>query len=164
MNVQDVQKGKFIMQNPLIGNAFRAVRQSIGKVLRAGAVGLASGAAAVEALAAVFNTTSSNAVNVAGDFKVAAPTAFVHIVAIGGGLIIGYLSAFTVAISRVFGGIIFAAEHVDDAIGAIANQGLDVLDAAVDAVDGPNRHGFRGKRGSETASVLSAIPPAPNQQ
>ncbi|HKD75321.1 MAG TPA: hypothetical protein VKB76_07485, partial [Ktedonobacterales bacterium] len=56
------------------------------------------------------------------------------------------LAAFTVAVVQTVRGVIFAAEHVDDVAGAVVDRGLDVLDATVDALDGPNRHGFRGTR------------------
>jgi hypothetical protein len=63
------------------------------------------------------------------------------------GLLLACLVALTVAVTQTLRGVVFAAEHVDDVAGAILEKGLETVDATVDALDGPNRHGIRGKHG-----------------
>ena len=140
------------MSASLVVRIWEAFRKTIGRVLRATLIGLLVGFVLVEGLATTLHlTTGSPAGLVLGwpPFISFAPnTAFVHITAIVFGLTVGYLSGFTVAVMQTIHGLVYAAEHVDDAIGAVANEGLNMADAVVDAVDGPDRHGFLGKRGT----------------
>jgi hypothetical protein len=140
-----------MIQEKVVGRVFGAFRQALGRVIRAGVVGLLLGTALVEGLAIFFNKTAGDVSGITWawppEFNLSAPTAFVHTIAIIFGLLMGYLLAFTVAVMQTLRGVFFAAEHVDDVAGAALNKGLDLADAAVDAVDGPDRHGFRGKRG-----------------
>lgn len=139
------------MKTPLLARIWSAFRQALGKVARAAVIGLIAGFALVELLAtAMYHIAGSPAGLTLGwppAVSVAPETAFVHIMAIVFALTIAYMAAFTVAVSQTFRGLVYAAEHVDDAIGAVANEGLNMADAVVDAVDGPNRHGFLGRRG-----------------
>jgi hypothetical protein len=139
------------MQQSIIGKLWQAFRQGLGRIARAGLLGLALGLALVEGAAAFWNHTAEAAVTLAWPhINVFAPTVFVHVTAIAFGLLLGWLLAFTVAVMQTLRGVFYAAEHVDDVAGAALDKGLDVVDVAVDALDGPDRHGFRGKRGPAT--------------
>jgi hypothetical protein len=115
------------------GQFFRAVRQAIGRVLRAGLVGVALGGVAGE---------------VAGYFIDGGwpDRRFIHVAAGAVALLLGYALAVTAALVEGVRGMVAAASHVDDVAQAAADTGLNVVDAVVDAVDGPERHGFRGTR------------------
>ncbi len=131
---------------------WQSFRLALGRIARAGLLGLALGLALVEGAAAFWNHTAEPVVTLAWPhINVFAPTTFVHVTAIAFGLLLGWLLAFTVAVMQTLRGVFFAAEHADDVAGAVLDKGLDVVDAAVDAVDGPDRHGFRGKRGPTPA-------------
>lgn len=139
------------MKTPLLVRIWEAFRHAIWHVLRAAVIGLLVGFVLVEGLATILHhTAGSPAGLILGwppSISFAPSTAFVHIMAVVFALTIGYLSGFTVAVTQTIHGLVYAAEHVDDAIGAVANEGLNVADAVVDAVDGPDRHGFLGRRG-----------------
>jgi hypothetical protein len=130
-----------------------AFRLAIGHVLRAALIGLVIGLVVVEALAAFLNKTAGDPAGITlvwpPTISFAPATAFVHIMAVVFALTLAYLFGFTVAVTETVRGLVYAAEHVDDAVGAVANEGMNMADAVVDAVDGPNRHGFLGKRDQE---------------
>lgn len=139
------------MKTSFLVRLWEAFRDAIGRVLRAALIGLVIGFAAVEALAAILRLTAGSPAGVVLDWppsiSFAPETAFVHIMAVVFALTVAYLAGFSVAVSRTVHGLVYAAEHVDDAIGAVANEGLNAADAVVDALDGPDRHGFLGRRG-----------------
>lgn len=139
------------MKTPLLARIWTAFRQALGRVARAALIGLVAGFVLVELLAtALYHLAGSPAGLTLGwppAVSVAPETAFVHIMAAVFAVTIAYLAGFTVAVSQTVRGLVFAAEHVDDAVGAVASGGLNLADAVVDAVDGPNRHGFLGRRG-----------------
>lgn len=138
------------MQKTIMGKVWAAFRAALGRVMRAGLGGLVAGFMLVEGLAAVLNKTVGDASGITLTWpptvNISAPTFFVHLMAVITGLLLAYLLAFTVAVVQTLRGIFFAAEHADDVVATVVDKGLDVADAAVDAVDGPERHGFRGKR------------------
>lgn len=109
---------------------FRAIRQAIWRISRGFLIGLVLGALAAE---------------VAGYFIVGGwpPHTFVNIAAIAFAVVMGYGVAVTTALVEGVRGLIRAASQIDDVAKAAANTGLNVVDAMVDAVDGPNRHGIR---------------------
>jgi ABC-type sugar transport system permease subunit len=148
------------MSRSLLVKVWEAFRQAIGRVLRATLIGLVIGFVLVEGLATILHITAGSPAGLVLGWppliSFAPDTAFVHIMAVAFALTIGYLSGFTVAVTQTIHGLVYAAEHVDDAIGAVANEGLNMADAVVDAVDGPDRHGFLGKRGP-AANQQSAI-------
>ncbi|MFI5271710.1 MAG: hypothetical protein ACHQ4H_01585 [Ktedonobacterales bacterium] len=111
-----------------------AVRRALGRVLRASAVGLVIGALVAELAGFALN----------GGWP---PQMFTHLVAGGLALTLGYSLAVTVAAVEGVRGMVLAAARLDDVAKATADRGLDVVDAVVDALDGPDRHGFRGVRG-----------------
>ena len=64
----------------------------------------------------------------------------------GGAVTLGYASAITDAAVEGMRGMVEAVAQLDLVVKATAGRGLDVIDAVVDALDGPDRHGFRGVR------------------
>ena len=142
------------MSRSLLVRIWEAFRKAIRHVLRAALIGLVVGFALVEGLATALHITAGSPAGLIlgwpPTISFAPDTEFVHIMAAVFALTIAYVSGFSVAVTQTIHGLVYAAEHVDDAIGAVANEGLNMADAVVDAVDGPNRHGFLGKRGSET--------------
>lgn len=121
---------------------WEAFKQALGRTVRAALLGLIVGFALVEGLAALLNVTGGQV----GATLAWPPSVFVHVIAALFALMLAYLLGFTVAVTETFHGLVYAAEHVDDAVAAVANEGLNIADAVVDAVDGPNRHGFTGRR------------------
>ena len=148
-----MQEGELdMMTESVVGKLWQAFRQAFGKITRAGLSALIIGIVLVEGLALLWNAPHGAASGVDMTrwppvFHATPPNLFVHLLAMAFGLLMAYLVAFTVAVVQTLRGVIFAAEHVDDVAGAIVDKSLDTLDAAVDTLDGPNRHGFRGKRG-----------------
>lgn len=148
------------MKIPFMTRIWEAFRRAIGRVLRAALIGLVVGFVLVEGLASVLHITAGSpagfllgwppVINFAPD------TEFVHIMAIVFALTVGYLCGFTVAVTQTIHGVVYAAEHADDAIEAVANEGLNMADAVVDAVDGPTRHGFLGRRGPAAGQQTTA--------
>jgi hypothetical protein len=110
---------------------FRAVRQAIGRILRAALAGIVLGGAAGEAAGFFLN---------GGTWP---PSTFVHVAAGAMAIILGYALAVTAALVQGVRGMVAAASHVDDVARAAGDAGLNVVDTLVDAVDGPNRHGIR---------------------
>lgn len=139
------------MKSTLVMRLWEAFRVALGRIVRATLIGLVVGFVFVEALAAVLNHTAGDPAGITLTWppviSFAPITAFVHITAIIFAVMLAYLFGFSVAVKETFHGLIYAAEHVDDAIATVANDGLNIADAVVDAVDGPNRHGFLGRRG-----------------
>ena len=133
-----------------VARLWEALRQAIGRTVRATLIGPVVGFLLIEGLAILLNSIGESrfAIHLVWPPSVSlAPTsAFVHVVAILFALLLAYVLGFTVAVKETFHGLVYAAEHVDDAIAGVANEGLNLADAVVDAVDGPNRHGFTGRR------------------
>ena len=113
-------------------NFVTAVRKALGRVLRAGMVGLVLGALAAELAGFFLN----------GGWP---PRVFTHLVAGALALVLGYALAVTVAAVEGVRGMVAAVTQLDDVVKVTADRGLDAVDAVVDALDGPNRHGFRQK-------------------
>ena len=138
------------MKTTLVARLFTAFRHAAGHILRAALLGLVIGFVLVEALAAFLNKTAGDPAGVTLTWppviSFAPTTAFTHIMAVLFALALAYMVGLTVAVIETIRGAVFAAEHVDDAVEAVANEGLNLADAVVDAVDGPNRHGFTGRR------------------
>jgi len=108
----------------------RAVRQALGHVLRASLFGLVLGGAAGEGIGLAFGQGWP-------------PSNFVHVVAGAFALLLAYAAAITTALVQGIRGLVAAASGVDDVVKAAADAGVNAVDAVVDAVDGPNRHGIR---------------------
>ncbi|HZC04597.1 MAG TPA: hypothetical protein VE338_03080 [Ktedonobacterales bacterium] len=139
------------MKASLTIRLWEAFKLALWRIVRAALIGLVVGFALVEVLALLFNHATGGPTSLAITWPFAinfAPaTAFVHVMAVVFALTLAYLGGFTVAVKETFHGLVYAAEHVDDAVASVANEGLNMADAVVDAVDGPNRHGFLGRRG-----------------
>jgi hypothetical protein len=101
---------------------FGAIRQTLGRSLRNGFFGLLIGGGLVEGLATLINkgdvTLQTLSVNTS------APTLFVHVVAVLLAITMGSLFTVWTVASRTVQGIAKGADN------------------AVDAVDGPKRHGL----------------------
>jgi hypothetical protein len=117
----------------------RAVWRAIGHVLRAALAGVVLGGLAGE-IAGYF---------IDGGWP---GRVFIHVAAGTLAVVLGYALAITVALVEGVRGLVATVEQVDDVARAAADAGLNVLDAAVDAVDGPDRHGFRGIRDQAAAT------------
>jgi len=118
------------MLEHLVRDFLRAIRHAFGRVFLAGMIGLLVGGLAAE--------TAGFALD--GGWP---PRQFVHVAAIGFALAVGYAAAITRALIEGVRGLVAAAGQVDDVAKAAADTGLNVVDAVVDAVDGPTRHGIR---------------------
>lgn len=125
----------------------RGMREAVWRVARAGFVGLVVGALSVEITAFALD----------GRWP---PHLIAHVAAVAFALLLGYATATTAMLVEGVRGLGAAVSQLDDVARASAETGLNVLDAMVDAVDGPNRHGFRGPR-SPTAPPIPPIPPVP---
>lgn len=147
---------------------WRSFTQSIARVGRAGLIGLTLGAGLVESLALALNHHPGARMDIAWAWPPVTGwgslTPFVHVTAVGAGLLLAALLALVVTVKLAVQGVVYAAEHAGEMAGAVVDQGLDVVDAFVDVVDGPNRHGFRGKRGPQavtpkTGTMPIVVPP-----
>jgi hypothetical protein len=104
---------------------FGAIRQTIGRSFRNGFIGLIVGGGLIEGLAALLNRGGVTLQNVTSVSSASSNyTLFVHVVAVLMALTLGALSAVWTAASRTVEGVLKGADN------------------AVDAVDGPNRHGL----------------------
>ncbi len=139
------------MKASLTVRLWEAFKRALWRIVRAAVIGLVLGFALVEILALPLNHIAGGPVALTITWPVtihvAPATPFVHVMAALFALTLAYLCGFTVGVKETFHGLIYAAEHVDDAVATVANEGLNMADAVVDAVDGPNRHGFLGRRG-----------------
>lgn len=108
----------------------RAVRHAIGSVLRAALIGFLIGGLALEVAGFVLDGNWPH-------------RTFVHIAAAACALMLGYAAAMTAVLVEGARGMLAAAELVEEEAKVAANVGFNILDTAVDAVDGPQRHGLR---------------------
>ena len=139
------------MANKLLPRIWEAFTRALGRVIRAALLGLIIGFALVEILAAILNHAAGDPAGITLTWppviSFAPLTLFTHVMAVLVALLLAYLFGFTVAVTETIHGLVYTAEHVDDAVAAAATGGVNFADAVVDAVDGPNRHGFLGTRG-----------------
>jgi len=141
-----------MMTESVVGKLWDAFRQAFGKIARASLGGLILGVVLIEGCGVLWNAPQGMTMGIdvtawPPTLHATAPNLFVHLVAVIFGLLLAYLAAFTVAVVQTLRGVIFAAEHVDNVASVVVDRGLNALDTAVDALDGPQRHGFRGKSG-----------------
>lgn len=68
---------------------------------------------------------------------------FVHIATAAFAITLGYAAATTAALVELIRGLAAASTHIDDVVKDVLSGGVNVIDAVVDAVDGPNRHGIK---------------------
>lgn len=109
---------------------FQAIKRAVWRVTRAGLIGLVVGGIAGEAAGYFLNDGWP-------------PQVFTHVSSIALALLLGYAAVVTVTLIEGVRGIAAAADQIDDVARASVEGGINVLDAVVDAVDGPNRHGIR---------------------
>ena len=109
---------------------FTAARHALGRIVRVWLLGVLIGALAMEGAALALG----------GGWP---PRTFAHVAAVVLALVLGYAFAATTALIEGVRGLAAAAGQIDDVARAGADAGINVLDAVVDAVDGPNRHGIR---------------------
>lgn len=115
---------------------FAGIRTAAWRIVRGVLIGVIIGAVLVE-VAALF----LNGAVVSG--AILAPTLFVHIIAGLVALLLGYAIGATIAIKEGIEGLATIAEEVEKVGAALVDSGLDAANKVVDAVDGPDRHGFR---------------------
>lgn len=113
----------------------RAMRDAIWRVVRAGVLGAALGALLAGGGAYLIERSWP-------------PSVLAYAATVAITLLLGYSVAATVALIEGARGLASAVSQLDDVARASADAGLNVLDAMVDAVDGPHRHGFLGRRGA----------------
>lgn len=111
----------------------QAMREAIWRVVRAGLLGAALGVLVAGGGAYLIE-------------RAWPPSMLAYAATVAITLLLGYSVAATVALIEGARGLASAVSQLDDVARATADAGLNVLDAMVDAVDGPNRHGFRGTR------------------
>ena len=118
------------MFNTLGKDLVRFIRHAIWEMLRAALIAMIIGIIAAEA---------------AGFFLDPGwPThIFVHIATVAFALTLGYAAAMTAALVELIRGLAAASTHTDDVVKDVLSGGVNVIDAVVDAVDGPNRHGIK---------------------
>lgn len=109
---------------------FQAVWHALWRVVRAGVLGVLVGGVAGEAAGYFLN----------GGWP---PQVFTHVASAAVALLLGYAAAITVTLVEGVRGVAGAVGQIDDVARAGLDGGINVLDAVVDAVDGPNRHGIR---------------------
>ena len=150
------------LKTTFMARLWEAFKLTLGRVVRAALIGLVAGFVVIELLALLLNFTGDGRFGVTfawpPSVSLAPTSAFVHVAAVLFALTLAYVAGFTVAVKETFQGVIYAAEHVDDAVAAVANEGLNIADAVVDAVDGPNRHGFTGRRAPVEAQRQTTTP------
>jgi hypothetical protein len=118
------------MFNTLSRDLIRFVRHAIWEMVRAGLIAMILGIIIAEA---------------AGFFLVSGwPTdLFVHVAAAAFAITLGYAASMTAALVELIRGLAAASTHIDDVVKDVLTGGVNVIDAVVDAVDGPNRHGIK---------------------
>ena len=118
------------MLNTLGGDLIRFIRHAIWDMMRAGLIAMILGIIIAEA---------------AGFFLVKDwPTnLFVHVATAGFAIALGYAASVTAALVELIRGLAAASTHIDDVVKDVLSGGVNVIDAVVDAVDGPNRHGIK---------------------
>lgn len=109
---------------------FEAIKHAAWRVVRAALMGFVVGGIAVEVAGYFLN----------GGWP---PQVFTHAASIAVALVLGYAAFVTVTLIEGVRGLAAAAGQIDDVARASVEGGINVLDAVVDAVDGPNRHGIR---------------------
>jgi hypothetical protein len=109
---------------------FQSVRRAIGRILRAGLLATLVGLIVLEVAGFALEGSWPH-------------RTFVHIAAVAFALAFGYAAAITTVLVEGARGMMAAAEFVEEEAKVAANAGINIFDAAVDAVDGPQRHGIR---------------------
>jgi hypothetical protein len=118
------------MLNTLSRDLFRFIRHAIWDMMRAGLIAMIFGIIIAEA---------------AGFFLVKDwPTGlYVHVATAVFAITLGYAASVTAALVELIRGLAAASTHIDDVVKDVLSGGVNVIDAVVDAVDGPNRHGIK---------------------
>lgn len=118
------------MLNTLGGDLVRFIRHAIWEMLRAGLIAMIVGIIIAE-IGAFFLVPGW-------------PTSlFPHIATAAFALALGYAASVTAALVELIRGLAAASTHIDDVVKDVLSGGVNVIDAVVDAVDGPNRHGIK---------------------
>lgn len=120
------------MLDRLLRDIWRFTRHAFGMMLRGWLIAVILGAVIAEA-AGYF---------IEGGWP---QRVFVHVAAAAFALTLGYATGVTLALIELIRGLAVASTRIDDVVKAAATGGINVIDHVVDAVDGPNRHGFLNK-------------------
>ncbi|HEX6543896.1 MAG TPA: hypothetical protein VF040_19230 [Ktedonobacterales bacterium] len=116
--------------NTLSRDLVRFIRHAIWEMMRAALIAMIIGIIVAE---------------VAGFFLVKGwPNGlFVHIATAAFAITLGYAAGVTAALVELIRGLAAASTRIDDVVKDVLSGGVNVIDAVVDAVDGPNRHGIK---------------------
>lgn len=126
----------------IVSAAITVVRNTLGKALRVGAIGLVLGIVFIEVLAALLNKAAGSHGFVT--FHVWPPelntdvfTQFVHISAVLFGLVLAIALILWVVVGETIRGLLFAANHVDNAALGVIQQTIGKAGTIVGAVGAP---------------------------
>ena len=118
------------MLNTLGKDLIRFIRHAIWEMVRAGLIAMIIGIIVAEAAGFFLDKTW--------------PTdLFVHVATAAFAITLGYAASMTAALVELIRGLAAASTHIDDVVKDVLSGGVNVIDAVVDAVDGPNRHGIK---------------------
>ena len=121
------------MLNTLGGDLIRFIRHAIWDMMRAGLIAMIIGIIIAEA-AGFF---------LVKDWPTSPSSFYVHVATAGFAITLGYAASVTAALVELIRGLAAASTHIDDVVKDVLSGGVNVIDAVVDAVDGPNRHGIK---------------------
>ena|SRR5689334_18393763 len=121
------------MLNTLGGDLIRFIRHAIWDMMRAGLIAMIIGIIIAEA-AGFFLVT---------DWPTSHDSLFVHAATAAFAIVLGFAASMTAALVELIRGLAAASTHIDDVVKDVLSGGVNVIDAVVDAVDGPNRHGIK---------------------
>jgi hypothetical protein len=118
------------MLNTLGKDLIRFIRHAIWEMVRAGLIAMIIGIILAETAGFFLDKTW--------------PTdLFVHVATAAFAITLGYAASMTAALVELIRGLAAASTHIDDVVKDVLSGGVNVIDAVVDAVDGPNRHGIK---------------------
>lgn len=118
------------MLNTLGRDLVRFIRHAIWEMLRAWLIGVIIGLIIAETAGFFLDPDWPTRI-------------FVHVATAAFALTLGYAAAVTAALVELIRGLAAASTHIDDVMKDVLTGGVNVIDAVVDAVDGPNRHGIK---------------------
>lgn len=121
------------MLNTLGGDLIRFIRHAIWDMMRAGLIAMIIGIIIAEA-AGFF---------LVKDWPTSPSSLYVHVATAAFAIALGYAASMTAALIELIRGLAAASTHIDDVVKDVLSGGVNVIDAVVDAVDGPNRHGIK---------------------
>lgn len=130
----------------ILGEAWKIVTQAVGRMLLAALTGFVAGAILIEVLAAFFNAGHGQvAVSIIPpSINGSAYTPFVHLVALLFGMVVAIMMAMWVLAIEAMHVVTTLARDATTLAEEALEKGVNSANAVVDALDGPDRHGFLG--------------------